>query len=57
MQINAAVAGAVVGALIAAGTRSRKQVVGMVTLLSVLGATLKLPNVSVSFKSSGMHIG
>ncbi|KAL9247156.1 hypothetical protein vseg_020619 [Gypsophila vaccaria] len=36
--INSAAAGGVVGALIAAGTRSRKQVVGMAALLSILGA-------------------
>ncbi|KAH9608941.1 hypothetical protein KSS87_002800 [Heliosperma pusillum] len=36
--INAAAAGAVVGGLIAAGTRSKKQVVGMAALLSILGA-------------------
>ncbi|KMT05999.1 hypothetical protein BVRB_7g164850 [Beta vulgaris subsp. vulgaris] len=36
--VNAAAAGAVVGAAIAAGTRSKKQVVGMATLLSILGA-------------------
>ncbi|XP_057535922.1 outer envelope pore protein 16-4, chloroplastic [Amaranthus tricolor] len=35
---NAAAAGAVVGALIASGTQSRKQVVGMAALLSILGA-------------------
>ncbi|XP_074268574.1 outer envelope pore protein 16-4, chloroplastic-like isoform X2 [Silene latifolia] len=36
--INAAAAGAIVGGLIAAGTRSKKQVAGMAALLSILGA-------------------
>lgn len=36
--INAAAAGAVVGAAIAVGTRSKKQVAGMAALLSILGA-------------------
>ncbi|XP_021775357.1 outer envelope pore protein 16-4, chloroplastic-like [Chenopodium quinoa] len=36
--INAAAAGAIVGAAIAVGTRSKKEVAGMAALLSILGA-------------------
>ncbi|KNA17163.1 hypothetical protein SOVF_082650 [Spinacia oleracea] len=37
-QVNAAGAGAIVGAAIAVGTRSKKEIAGMAALLSILGA-------------------